>query len=348
MGRSGVTLQEVKQAALQLQGKGKNPSVDAVREVIGSGSKSTIAQHLRDWKAEQSQPSGKLPPDLFALVTGLWERLNLQAEKRITEVKAASFQQLQELNHDLAKVHQDYANLQKRIHQSEETRIAEKTSKEKLEKEIIKEQQEHTKLLERQQANTKQLEDYKLENARLHILANNIQANLEHYQNSIQQLRTEQALAIEKQHLEYQQEAAELQQELTMQRKQIKEYEQQIARNNATLEQLQLLHKQFEDMKQDLQESSKQLVLFKERNGQYQQQLQIANNDLSDKNRQIVECEKQIAILTDHNTRLRDQLSAAEDKIELLRDEKLFLAQEKSKLQGHLNQLEQVLARKVV
>jgi len=57
MGRAGVTLQEVEKAALQLQGRGKNPSVDAVREVIGTGSKSTIAQHLRDWKAQQSYAS---------------------------------------------------------------------------------------------------------------------------------------------------------------------------------------------------------------------------------------------------------------------------------------------------
>jgi hypothetical protein len=72
------------------------------------------------------------------------------------------------------------------------------------------------------------------------------------------------------------------------------------------------------------------------------QQLLAANHDLVDKNRHILECEKQMAILADHNNRLENQLSAAEDKIELLRQEKLFLVQEKSELQGHLNQLEQI------
>src|SRR5580658_6888142 len=152
MGRAGVTLQEVEKAALQLQGRGKNPSVDAVREVIGTGSKSTIAQHLRDWKAQQSYSSGKLPQDLLALVTGLWERLNLQADQRITAIETISDQQLQELKQTLTKLHQDYAHLQKQFHQSEETRIAEKTSKEKFEKELVKEQQEHAKLLERHEA----------------------------------------------------------------------------------------------------------------------------------------------------------------------------------------------------
>ncbi len=68
-------------------------------------------------------------------------------------------------------------------------------------------------MLERQQASIQQLEDYKSENGRLHQLANNIQANLEHYQNAIQQLRTEQNLAVEKQQVQFQQKAAELQRE---------------------------------------------------------------------------------------------------------------------------------------
>ena len=342
MGRAGVTLQEVEKAALQLQGRGKNPSVDAVREVIGTGSKSTIAQHLRDWKAQQSHASGKLPQDLLALVTGLWERLNLQADQRITEIETVSSEQLQELKQTLAKLHQDYSHLQKQFHQSEETRIAERTAKETLEKELSKEQQEHAKLLERHQSNTRQLEDYKLENGRLHQLANNIQANLEHYQNAIQQLRTEQNLAVEKQQIQFQQEAMELQRELALLRNQLREYEQQIAHNNAELKQLHSLHQQYDGVKKDMQDQLHQLILLKEHNEQHRQQLQTATNNLIDKNEYIFECEKQMAVLVDHNNRLQNQLLSAEDKIELLRQEKLFLAQEKSALQGHLDQLEKI------
>jgi chromosome segregation ATPase len=342
MGRAGVTLQEVEKAILQLQGRGKNPSVDAVSEVIGTGSKSTIAQHLRDWKAHQSQSSGKLPQDLLALVRGLWERLNLQADQRITEIETANCQQFQELKQTLTKLHQDYAHLQKQFHHSEETRVTEQTAKEKFEKELAKEQQEHTKLLERHQASVRQLEDYKSENARLHQLANNIQANLEHYQNAMQQLRIEQNLAVEKQQIQFQQEAAELQRELILLRNQLKEYDQQIAHNNAELKQLHSLHQQHEKIKNEIQDYSHQLILIKERCEQYQHQLKVVNNDVANKNRHIIECEKQMAILADHNNQLQKQLSTAEDKIELLRQEKLFLAQEKSELKGHLDQLEKM------
>ncbi len=49
---------------------------------------------------------------------------------------------------------------------------------------------------------------------------------------------------------------------------------------------------------------------------------------------------KAMAILVDQNNRLQNQLSSAEDKIELLRQEKLFLSQEKAQLAGYLKQLE--------
>lgn len=340
MGRAGVTLQEVEKAVLQLQGRGRNPSVDAIREILGTGSKSTIAQHLRDWRAKQSYASGKLPQDLLALVTGLWERLNLQAEQRIAENEVINNQQLQELQQVLTKLHQDHTHLQKQSHQSDEAYIAERLAKEQLEKDLRKEQQEHAKVLERHLAHTQQITDYKAENARLHQLANNIQANLEHYQNAIQQLRTEQNLIIEKQQAQFQQEASQMQREINSHRNQSMQYEQQISKNNMELKQLQLLHQEHEVLKNNIQLNANQLIIFKERYESNNQQLRDTLNDLTDKNKQLIECEKQIAIFKNHCDRLQNQLSKSEDKIELLRQEKLFLAQEKSELQGHLNKLE--------
>ena len=50
MGRGGVTLTEVEQAALYLQDKGRTPTVDGVREYLGTGSRTTLAAHLKKWK----------------------------------------------------------------------------------------------------------------------------------------------------------------------------------------------------------------------------------------------------------------------------------------------------------
>jgi len=201
MSRAGVTILDVEQAIFKLQGRGKNPSVDAIREALGTGSKSTIAQHLRDWKAQQpGGPQGKLPQDLLGLVSGLWERLSLKAEQRIQEIEETSSQRELALKQTLAELQQNHLRLQKQLHQSEEAEATLTVVKETLEINLRTQQQEHVRLIERDLVTQQQLESQKTENARLHQLANNIQANLEHYQQAVQQLQTEQHLAIEKQH----------------------------------------------------------------------------------------------------------------------------------------------------
>jgi hypothetical protein len=37
MSRIGITFEEVKKAIAELQGKQKNPTVDAIREILGTG-----------------------------------------------------------------------------------------------------------------------------------------------------------------------------------------------------------------------------------------------------------------------------------------------------------------------
>jgi chromosome segregation ATPase len=76
-------------------------------------------------------------------------------------------EKVQELKQDLVQIHQDFAHLQKQLHQSEETQIAERSAKEKLEKILHDEQQEHAKLLERYDAIAQRLEDYKAEAAQM-------------------------------------------------------------------------------------------------------------------------------------------------------------------------------------
>lgn len=55
---------------------------------------------------------------------------------------------------------------------------------------------------------------------------------------------------------------------------------------------------------------------------------------------QAKELEKQVDILTEKHQQLVVALRQSEDKIETLRDEKLFLIQEKSELTGSLKQLQ--------
>lgn len=331
MSRVGITLLDVEQAVLKLQGRGKNPSVDAVREVLGTGSKSTIAQHLRDWKAQQSDPQGKLPQDLLALVSGLWERLNLKAEQHINEMEDTCNQRELALKQSLTELQEDHVRLQKQLHQSEEAEATLTMAKETLENNLRTQQQEHARLIERDLVTQQQLESQKTENARLHQLANNIQANLEHYQQAVHQLQTEQHLAIEKQH-------AQLQQEIRSCRQQVQHHEQQLFQRNTELQQLQNEHRQLQEAHAELiketQGKTQLLGGLQERCDQQQKIIpDLEQKLIGNKNHMLV-------ILTDQKSNMQKTLTQLEDKIETLRHEKIFLIQEKSELQGHLKQLE--------
>ncbi len=67
--------------------------------------------------------------------------------------------------------------------------------------------------------------------------------------------------------------------------------------------------------------------------------------DFDHKQLKFTELEKELAITTDQRNQLQKNLIIVEDKIEALRQEKLFLTQEKAQLQGLLEQFEKMKNR---
>ena len=65
MARPGISFDDVREVALQLLGQGVHPSIQKVREVLGTGSNSTIAEHLKNWHRELNDaPKTVLPPSV--------------------------------------------------------------------------------------------------------------------------------------------------------------------------------------------------------------------------------------------------------------------------------------------
>ena len=343
MGRTGVTLFEVEQAAVQLQGKGKNPSVDAVREILGTGSKSTISQHLRDWKSTQLEAQGKLPQEVIAFVTGLWERLHGQVEQRVIDIEKASAEQMQTLQQALFQSQQALTQLKKEFHQKDEALAESNISHAALEKNLQAQQHEHAKLLERYHAAQEKQENSKAENARLHQLANNIQANLEHYQQAMQQQRTEQQLTNEKQYAHSQENIKQLQRELEFYRQQSRDFESQWNKKTLELQQLEGEHEVIKNAHQHFLQHTQQqdhaLAALTERCQKFENIAQTHEKNFIINSNQIHDLEKQVLVFKEKTDVLQKSLQAAEDKIETLRQEKLFLIQEKAELQGALKQL---------
>ena len=96
MARAGVTAFDVAKAARQLVEQGQAPTVDTVRAVLGTGSKSTIAPLLKAWKAQQAgtlaAAESGLPSDLVAVVKGLYTGMQRQADERIEDSQAQAQQ----------------------------------------------------------------------------------------------------------------------------------------------------------------------------------------------------------------------------------------------------------------
>ena len=204
MARIGVTYLDIEKAALQLQGQGNLPTIDRIRHLLGTGSKTTITEHFKRWKAQQADGQGKLPQELSALVTGLWERLQAQAEQRISEIQSSHDEQIKRLQQSLEQMQKESHVLKQQLHQVVEDSIQKAEKKQAVDQLLQGLQQAHIQLESRYQTSLQQIGDLKADNARLCHMAHQIQTNLEHYQQAMQLLRAEQSLETEKREASFQ------------------------------------------------------------------------------------------------------------------------------------------------
>lgn len=336
MARTGVQFLDIQKAALELQGYGKIPTVDGVREILGTGSKSTIAKYLRDWRTKQIEAGGDLPHELAALVTGLWRKLHTDADQRIQETEATSHQQIQILNQNIARLHQEQTELKKQIHHAEEIAETERSTKENLEKQLRDKEIEYIQSHEKSQALSQQLEAARTEITRLHQLTGNIQANLEHYQQEIHKQQLQQTLQVEKQLAFYIHEIASLKQHIDQQNLQFKPLAREKEQLEVALDQLKNQHQLLLAEHKTTQAQLQNIHAQKNRLLTENESLADVQNKLNDAVAHWREFEKKTAILSDQNARLQKDLSQAQEKVEHLREEKLFLIQEKAQLEGFL------------
>lgn len=116
MARAGVLYSHVAKAAVQLTAAGKNPTVDTVREAMGgTGSKSTIAPMLKQWKAqhesEVTAAGAGLPADLLEAVQGVYERVQEGAKAQVEQLRAEHQQAAQEAARAVEALHAERRQL---------------------------------------------------------------------------------------------------------------------------------------------------------------------------------------------------------------------------------------------
>ncbi len=216
---------------------------------------------------------------------------------------------------------------------------------------LIAGQQEKIKATGRIETLQARYQDSQSENERLHQLLKHVQTNLEHYQAATQQLRLEQDIIVENQRAGYEQRLLQLQQQIEgMIREKTflearcagldRDYSASLARETAVIEEAEQLRRKYttleanyDTLKQNFDEAS--------------QELSAKRQDLEVKNHELVECQLKFKMVEDNLSSLQKALSAAEDKIVALRDDYLFMAQEKANLEGQVKQLQTALLTEV-
>ncbi len=115
MARTGISYQNVEEAALHLENSGITPTIDKVREILGTGSKSTLARYLKKWREQKQQEvdiSG-ISYDILLIVKKLQMQLETTANQRIIEIETQYQQSQEDFNNKNALLQQQLNNLVK-------------------------------------------------------------------------------------------------------------------------------------------------------------------------------------------------------------------------------------------
>ncbi len=309
MARTGITYHEVANAIATLQGMQKNPTVDNIRDELGTGSKSTIARLLREWKSKNGMTNTNeegIPNELQQLIRGLWEKTQSDADEKIKTHQLEADAQISEAKNNVALTQQQNALLHAEIKTLSDKLTEQTNNAEALKNTIHQAENEKSKLLERISMLESQNLNNKNENDRLHQLLKNTQENLTHYQNAIQQQRQEQTLTLEKIRHESEMKIGHLQNQLDKLSQEKIQFETHCAHLENTNEKLTSDNEKLQQQKHDVEMSYQRLTIINT-------QLEQSNRDMMQKNEL---CSHELQ--SHHNQLSEIKISYAADKNKIM------------------------------
>lgn len=347
MSRPGVTYAEVAEAASQLIGQGRNPTIEQIRLILGTGSSTTIANHMKVWKGAQSDTSlisskEHIPEELIAIVKGLWERVIMLSDDKLKTITANNQTTLMATQEELDKYRQNNQRWQHMYHQWNKEKNSLSEERSVLENEVRELKQQHLILQTRYELALQELCEKHDRIQELHHLQQQSQQNLEHYRESVQAQRLDDQQKFSAQKQEWQTELANKHvQVATMQQAAIALQSQyQLLDHNYQLLQeknseiIKTIQTQNEELKQSTKLSNEQMRSAQHWQLQYQETQQLLKEATEQYIQSQVERKSQLQQLAD----LQLLLERADDLSTRLGHEKLALIQEKSLLEGRLQQ----------
>lgn len=116
MARQGISKEQVYTAAAELREEGTAPTVQAVRERIGSGSFSTINTHLAEWKSENAAQAvadiPDIPEKVEAAFKQIWATATRSAQEGFETQREALEAVRKEMGHERASMAEEIERLE--------------------------------------------------------------------------------------------------------------------------------------------------------------------------------------------------------------------------------------------
>lgn len=351
MARAGITYSEVTQAASALQGSGKKITIETVRHYLGTGSHSTISKYLNDWrKANEMGPLGPgthLPEEVLSFTKGLWSRLYETAQSEIHAYQEESAKKAQESKDALIAVQKILEEKKLRLHETEEQFEQCKGEQRKLNDELHAARNSNTKLAERIKNLESQLNQWDDKYTKLHELLKSTQSNLEHYQEESQKLREKQLILDANKEQSYQIKLDELLKKYMDELNKKSFYEAEFNRTEKINQELKKSNEEKQILLKTVEEEQQRTSINLEWATKQNKQLEI-DNELKSKELKRVETlvsgyKLELEVAKENLKRLESIMLESQAKIETLRQDNMFLNQEKANLSEQFNQLQATL-----
>jgi hypothetical protein len=152
MSRTGITYQEVMDAALLLEQQGERPTIDKVRQLLGStGSNTTISKYLQLLRNNSVTKENKVStPDIVQVaVDRVWQDMRKQTDDEIEKIKEETQKLVEVAENKAERIEADFNGLQARFSGLEDQYRKQSADKEILQLDINALRKEHAILEER-------------------------------------------------------------------------------------------------------------------------------------------------------------------------------------------------------
>lgn len=349
MARAGVTYHDIAKAAEVIKNQRQEPTVDRVREQLGTGSKSTIAPLLKRWRSDNGAAAdvSGLPNDLVEVVKSLYERVQQMGDHRIEQARdefKASNDELQkeltEARNTIAQLTARQQDLDDQLSRVTEKKIQQDKSLEDARVGLAKAESQRDEALARTTELKESVAELKQENR-------DIRDHFEHYQQRTAEDRQQereqfrivsQGLNDQIQDLQHRLAQAESRaSELFDVNAQLQLSANELKQANATLNSdLKGNIENIQNLKHEMEEAATKCREYQYKNDQLAENMAVLTTQKAD-------VDKQVAVLSQALETTKAELKTTQDKVAFLTDENKVILQEKAVIQGQFKQLQDSL-----